>query len=130
MTGTSHNFWGHVFWCPTEGVSLRIALIDSLLRESKICNFEVPVFIQKDILGFQVSIDDPIRVEALQGAHQLCCIELSPIFGKTCLPAKVIEKLPSVQEIHYKVQLLVSLEGIVKVYYEGTLNLFHDFSFD
>ena len=130
MPGTSYNFRGHVFWCPTEWVSLRIALIDSLLGKSKICNFEVPVSVQKDILGFQVSIDDPIRVKAFQGAHQLSCIEFCSIFRKTCLPAKVIEKLSTVQEIHNEVQLLIGLEGIVKVYDEGTLNLFHDFSFD
>ena len=69
-------------------------------------------------------------MEAFQGADKLCCIELSPIFGKTCIPAKVIEKLSAVQEIHNEVQLLVSLERIVKVYDEGALNLFHDFSFD
>jgi len=69
-------------------------------------------------------------METFQGAHQLSCIELCPIFCKTCLPPKVIEKLSTIQEIHNEVQLLVSLEGIVKVYDEGTLNLFHDFSFN
>jgi tellurite resistance-related uncharacterized protein len=69
-------------------------------------------------------------VQAFQGAHQLSCIEFRPIFRKACLPAKVIEKLSTIQEIHNEVQLLIGLEGIVKVYDEGTLNLFHDFSFD
>ena len=69
-------------------------------------------------------------MEAFQGTHKLSCIKLCPIFGETSLPAKVIEQLPAVQEIHNEVQLLISLEGIVKVYDEGTLNLFHDFSFD
>ncbi len=42
----------------------------------------------------------------------------------------MIEKLSTIQKVHNEVQLLVSLEGIVKVNDEGALNLFHDFSFD
>lgn len=64
------EFWGHV-----KGSSFRRHVLKNLdvsdgFGESKISNFEVPV-VDKDILGFDISMDDRLFVENFVAVTEL-----------------------------------------------------------
>ena len=69
MSRTGHYFWSHVFWCTTKRVGTGVALIDTLLRQSKIGHLKVAISIQKNVLRFEVAIYDTIGMKTLQSAN-------------------------------------------------------------
>ena len=78
-----HDFRGQVIGSSTKGP----CDVRNLLRETKIGDLQVSVPIQKQILGLEVSVDDLLRVEVLQGKGHLSGVELSDRIGK---PLKLI----------------------------------------
>ena len=44
----------------------RDVVVDAFLGQAEICEFDVPVRVQQDVLGFEVSIHDAKRVQILQ----------------------------------------------------------------
>lgn len=47
----------------------------TVFRKPKVCNLDVPVKVQQDILRFQVTVDDVESMKIVQGQRNLCGIE-------------------------------------------------------
>jgi hypothetical protein len=56
MSHSRDYLWGHIFRCPTEGISLVVTLKNALLGESEICNLEVALVVQDYIFWLQISL--------------------------------------------------------------------------
>lgn len=58
------NLWAHVLWGATERVG-PLSFWDNF-RQSKICNFNMAVNINKNILWLDISVDDVLIMEVFQ----------------------------------------------------------------
>ena len=87
--------------------------------------------INEYILRLQVSVDNARLVQVFKREHHLCRIELGSSLVESALHLlEVEEKLPAVDELHYQVQSLCVLEGILQPHDEWMVKLFKDLSFD
>jgi hypothetical protein len=66
-------------------------------------------------------------MEALQGTNYFCCVEFGPLFGELHVFAQVPEQFASVEKVHDKVQLFISLECVVEIDNKGISDLLQDF---
>ncbi len=66
------DFWGKVVGCAAK----RPCLVWDALCKAEISDLEVPVMIQKQVLGLQVAVDNVAGVQILQCQSDLRCIEL------------------------------------------------------
>jgi len=67
-------------------------------------------------------------VQTFNGTYDLRSIEPRPLLCKLDFFPEMPKEFPSVQEIHDKVQLVISLEGVVKVNDKRVLDLFQNLS--
>jgi hypothetical protein len=59
--------------------------------------------VKKDVLGFQVAVDDLEAMQALEGAEQLGSIETSTVNVESLLSLKVMEQLSTIHKSQNKV---------------------------
>lgn len=59
------HLWCHKLGCATECAGRR-PIPHVLLTETVVCNLDVPVQRQQDIVKLQITIDDPVLVEVLE----------------------------------------------------------------
>ena len=43
-------------------------------RQAKVCQQSMTIFVENDVVWLQVSKDDVLRVEVLEGKHNLSCV--------------------------------------------------------
>ena len=67
-------------------------------------------------------------MQASNSFGKLCSVEAGPSLRELDLLPQVEEQFTTVQEVHHEVQLRIRLESVVKLDYEGTVNLFKDIS--
>lgn len=60
MSCSHENFRRHVLNCSTERVR-HVALHDRLLAKAEIREFDMSVGVEKYVLGFEISVDDPYK---------------------------------------------------------------------
>jgi hypothetical protein len=68
-------------------------------------------------------------MQAFKCTDDLRSIEPCPLLCELDFFPEMPKQFPSVQEVHDKVQLVISLKGIVKINYEWVLDLFQNLSF-
>lgn len=74
MTLLSDDFWRHILGSTHDGVGL-LTSVGQLLGDSEVCQLEVTIGVQEDVLWLQVSVDDVHLVEILQSEKNLSSIE-------------------------------------------------------
>ena len=126
MSNTLNDFRGEVLRCTAKGVSFDglIACLDPLLAQTKISDFQVAILVQQHIFWLQVSVYDAISMKTSNGFNELGCIKTGSSFRKLCLLSQMEKQLATVKKIHDKVKLCISLEGVMKLYDERTVDLF------
>ena len=82
--------------------------------------------VQDDVLRLEVSVYDPVTMQALQGEYDLCCVESCSILVELRLLSQVEEQLATVEEVDDEVETLWCLECIMELYYEGMVDSFKD----
>jgi hypothetical protein len=65
--------------------------------------------IKEDVLGLEISVNYPVRMQVLDGHGDLSNVELGSGFGEPLLPSKQYEELASLDEFHYEVNSLRNL---------------------
>lgn len=73
-----NNFWSHVGRRTTE--DLDPLIIWYTCRKAKVYEFDLPPLIQHDVLKFDVSVGDALRMEILQSIHELSVYSPSFLF--------------------------------------------------
>jgi len=125
------NLGSQVLGSTTEGVSLGAFLVSlyALLRETEVGNLDVALRVEKHVLGLQVSVNHTITVQAADGFHHLGSVKACSSLGELLIFSKMEEELATVEEVHDKVQLSVSLESVMKLHNKRTVNFLKNVSF-
>jgi hypothetical protein len=115
VANSLYNFGSEVLWSSTEGVGLFTFLfcLNALLTQTKICDFQITVAIQKNIFRLEISINDAILMQTADCAHQLSSVEACSPLREFLLSSQMREQLSSVEEIHSEVKLCISLECVM-----------------
>jgi hypothetical protein len=83
---------------------------------------EVPLAIQKNVLGFQISIDYIVRVQLFQGQGDLRRVEAGGGLIEFLHPREMIEEFPTGRVVEHEVELVFRLEGVVKAHDERVVD--------
>ena len=59
------NLWRHVLWRAAKRVGL-VKLAHVLLTQAKVCELDVAVHVNENVLGLEVAVDDAVRVQVIQ----------------------------------------------------------------
>ena len=72
----------------------------------------------------EIPVDDAIRVQALDRTYYFCSVKLGSLLWELNVFPEMPEQLPSVEEVHHKVELVVCLKREEQVDDEWVLDLF------
>ncbi len=79
MRGQSTDLGCQVVWCATE----RPRSIGTILGEAKVGNFDVPVKIEEDVLGLEVTVNYVEVVQVVEGKRNFRGVELCDWVGES-----------------------------------------------
>lgn len=106
------HLWSHELWSTTESTG-SLAIPHLLLTKTVISNLDVSIEGQKDVIELEISVDDTLRMEVLEGEQYLACVE----FGLTkceLLLLNVKHEITTRNVLHDKVDSSLGLETRVK----------------
>jgi hypothetical protein len=105
VANTLNNFRGEVLGCTTEGVGFFSFFLgfDTLLGEAEICNFEVAITVEQNILRLKIAINDSILVKAADSKHNLGSVKAGTFLSKLGVLAQVSEQFSAIAEVHNEV---------------------------
>ena len=75
VTRTYNHLRRKVFWCAAEGVRFP-CLRTNYLCHPKVCQLDVPIFVEQDVLGLEVTVYDSRLVQITEGDSDLRRVEL------------------------------------------------------
>lgn len=92
-------------WCTAECRRGPIGF-DILFAQAKICEDDVALWVQQDVLRLQVSVDDVEGVQVSQCARDLCRIKPGSGLQEAALSLKVVEQLQQKKNTQGKIKVL------------------------
>ena len=107
-----------------EGLSLLITFEN--FGETEIGQANVSIFSHKDVLRFQVSIDDLLVMKVTKCQCDGKSVELGSSLRELAGLSEVHEQLTATDKLHHKVQLGVSLENVLHTHEERMIGLLQD----
>ena len=121
MAGALNYFRGKIFWRSTECIC---HLISGNLQftQTEVSQLNVTFVIEDDVLWLQISVDDPVTVEALERQYNFSGIKSCSVFSKLLFLAQMEKEFATVEEINDKIETFWSLKCIVKLDDEGMVN--------
>ena len=75
------------------------------LGEAEVCELEMSVLVEQEVLGLEVAVDDGQRVEVVEGGRDLGGVEQTGAVGELAGVAQVREQLTSAQVLEQHVQV-------------------------
>lgn len=111
MTLHVKNFGCQVLSCSTERLGSLVWLKE--FGEAEISKLDITTFINKYVLGLEISMHNFVGVQVSQSKQNLCCNKLDLGFWKSFLDTKVIEDVTSLDKFKEKVNSEVVLEDIL-----------------
>ena len=63
-------------------------------------------------------------MKVFERKNNFSCVKFSPFFGKSTSKLEMVKKLPSVDELHYKIEMKLVLESELKFHNEWVVKLF------
>jgi len=109
------------FGCEVFGGSAESVCGDRGFGEAEVGEFHVAVFVDLDVFGFEVTVDDVVGVEVLQREDDFRGVEFYAVFGEAPLLFQMEEKLSSRDVLHDHVDLAFTLEREKQFHSERTL---------
>lgn len=88
------------------------------LAESEIRDANISRMIYKDVLGFEIPIDETAFVQVLEHQSDLSCVESRKSFVELADFAQVTEHLAAIYERQDHVDVRVVLEAVLEIDYE------------
>mmetsp|Transcript_32189 Transcript_32189/g.49219 ORF Transcript_32189/g.49219 Transcript_32189/m.49219 type:complete len:228 (+) Transcript_32189:573-1256(+) len=105
-----------------------VVIADPLLREAEIGYPNVTLGVQKDVLGFQISVDYVLGMQTTNCFYHFCSVQFSPLFAELALLAEVGEEFSSVEEVDEEVELGFGLESVAEANDVRVLDFLEDVS--
>ena len=129
VTVSLDHFRGQVLGSSTESVGHAILRLFDL-TQAKISHLDVTLRVEKYVFRLQISIDDTVLVEVLEGEDDLGGIEPSSVFTESNLVAQMEEEFSTIEEVCDEVEALSRLEGVMELDHERVIDLLHDIALD
>ena len=95
-----------------------------LFRKTEVCNSNVPFRIEKDIFWFEISVDNPVNMEAPESMNYFSGVDFGSSLVELLLLTQVGKQLSSIQEINHEIKLSFCLECKMQSYDVWIFNFF------
>ena len=118
------HLWGEILGRPAESIG-HLSLFEDL-GETEINDFDVSCVIQENIFKFEISVDDPFRVQVTYSYNELSCEKQSLLLTKPLLCRENFVKFPTSYKWHDKVKSMFVLKKEIKRDQEWMITLKHD----
>mmetsp|Transcript_122498 Transcript_122498/g.305938 ORF Transcript_122498/g.305938 Transcript_122498/m.305938 type:complete len:211 (+) Transcript_122498:548-1180(+) len=92
----------------------RKVVLDALLAQAEVREFNMAISIKENILRFEIPIDDVQPVQILDGQQDLRGVKSPTALGEAASPAEVEKELAPGAILQDEVELLGCLEGVVQ----------------
>ena len=110
----AHNFRRHVPWGATGLVAV-VHVMLPLSSDTEIGQFEVSAIVKHKILGLDISMDDALVVDWLQGMDQTATEKLGLFLREPSVSGDMVSKITAKEEIHDEIQIFSILECVVSI---------------
>jgi hypothetical protein len=117
---------GNVLGGPNVGESDLIRF--DVLGDSEVGQGSVAMFVEQNVLGFHVPVQNAFVVQVDQSAYDLTGVELNGGFGESSLGSEVVVEFSSLLELHGEEDHRLVGVAVLQVDHEGVVILVHDFS--
>lgn len=107
----------------TGGLGL---VVDLLLAEPEVREFGVALFVEHDVVGLEVALNDVVGVQVLDGQQDFGDVELGGVFVELLQFVQDLAQVAAGALLHDEEQLLGGLEGLEEFDDEGVLDLGED----
>mmetsp|Transcript_58483 Transcript_58483/g.163922 ORF Transcript_58483/g.163922 Transcript_58483/m.163922 type:complete len:330 (+) Transcript_58483:68-1057(+) len=97
----------------------RDVVLDPFLAQPEICDLDVAIGVEEQVLRLQIAVDDAQAVQVCDGRGHLRRVEDRSALAEPACAAQVVEQLAPGAELHDHVELRRGLEGVVKRHDEG-----------
>lgn len=112
MILTRENFWSHV---ARRSTSFTAIIFLQNLRNAHICNSEVALLIQNQILWLNVPMDNILFMHVFQSEYEARDQKFALCFCKLFLLNHVVPKIAACQQIRHEIQKVSILKRVVHV---------------
>mmetsp|Transcript_47189 Transcript_47189/g.111255 ORF Transcript_47189/g.111255 Transcript_47189/m.111255 type:complete len:388 (-) Transcript_47189:616-1779(-) len=117
----------HVELCASPGARAHgTACLLRHLRAPEVCDHEVALRVDENVLGLQVTVHDAPGVELLEGQHDLGRVQRVRLGFEGRVVDKHVQELAAGEVVHDQVQPALALEGVVHVDDVGVADAAHD----
>ena len=79
------------------------------------------MFVEDQILWFNISVDDSMPVHRLKCLYQTSTKETGLVHIKFSLPSQMEPQITSKEQIHDQIEIFLILKGIMSIYYKATV---------
>ncbi len=114
---TRERLRGHVVLGPAPRMLL-VGKTAQVLGEAKVGENKVAFAIEKQVLRFDIAVNNIHVVECFKGEKKLGGVKFGGRFAKHGLVAEVVHEFPAGREIHNEIDALGCLKGNVEAYNE------------
>ena len=114
---------------PLRLVVLRIVSPPESRAEAEIGQLDVSVRSDQDVVGFDVSVDEPHSMDGLNGTDQLGDVEQREVLGKGAQLDEKAHHVSSGDVLHHKVEILAVLEREEELHHPFVVSLCENISF-
>lgn len=129
VTLVEEHLGSDVLGSAAQGVGTAAGLND--LGETEIGQLAVTVLAQEKILGLQITMDNVLAVDVLEGKRDLEGVKLGLLVGELAVLAEMGEKLATGDDLHHDEHVVVILErgnhrddeGAIELVHEGALGV-------
>ena len=102
------NLRGHIAW-GSRGV---FHVVDfSLFADSKVGQSEISLLLEDDVFGLDVSVDEALSVDVLEGLYETGREEFDLGFAEGLFDAHVKSEVSSSGKVHQQVEIVLVLKG-------------------
>ena len=116
------DLWGQVLGRAAQRVGTLRRVMHSFFGQAEVHQLNMSLAIQKNVLGFQISIDYIVRVQLFQGQGDLRRVEAGGGLIEFLHPREMIEEFPTGRVVEHEVELVLRLEGVVKAHDERVVD--------
>lgn len=89
----------------------------------EVCNVCVTTLVEKNIVGLEVTVHDPSRVQVVDSHSDLGNVEANKVLRHGSCPIQVESQVAAEHEVEHKEAVLIILERVPKVDNERVVNL-------
>jgi len=106
-----------------------VGMLDPSFGETEIAQFDVPVRIQQNVFGFQISVNDAAFVQVSNREQQFGGVESRHAFREAAKARQVEKEFTAGTVIKHQIQFVGCLKGVVQFHDKGMVDDRENLSF-